>query len=204
MLKTIEMILGWLGLAAIVLLTGVVLISMARAQRHTGGRNAGAVRRTLGRPYMIAVAIGYLALCVILWIPLPPIPEPVQIAALALGSLAYFGGAALVLWGRTALGEMHNVSTTLGGAELFADHRLITAGPYRHVRHPMYVGAILMGLGGVLMYHTWTLVLIAAHLPIFYFRAAGEEKALAAQFGAEWEEYKRRVPAWIPRLGRGA
>jgi protein-S-isoprenylcysteine O-methyltransferase Ste14 len=31
-------------------------------------------------------------------------------------------------------------------------------------------------------------------------RARREEAALAAEFGAEWEEYKRRVPGWFPRL----
>ena len=118
-----------------------------------------------------------------------------------LGALFYFPGLALTLWGRLALGRMYFVSTT-GGAQLFADHQLVTHGPYAWVRHPMYLGLALVSLGGLLLYQTWTWVLVALNLPVFVARARREEAALHAEFGVLWEAYCRSVPAWYPALRR--
>ena len=90
--------------------------------------------------------------------PLPLTLSPLARAlALAAGSLVFFPGMGLILWGRLTLGKMYFVSTGMG-AELFADHRLVTHGPFGLVRHPMYTGIALAAIGGVLLYQTWTLV----------------------------------------------
>jgi protein-S-isoprenylcysteine O-methyltransferase Ste14 len=65
----------------------------------------------------------------------------------------------------------------------------------------MYVGALAMGLGGLLLYRTWTLVMLALCTLVFFRRARREEDALSAEFGQQWADYARRVPAWIPRIG---
>jgi protein-S-isoprenylcysteine O-methyltransferase Ste14 len=64
----------------------------------------------------------------------------------------------------------------------------------------MYTGAMLGVVGALLIYRTWTIVFILVHCFVFIVRARREEEALAAEFGAEWMEYARRVPRWIPRL----
>ena len=56
--------------------------------------------------------------------------------------------------------------------------------------------------GALLLYRTWTIVLIITHLPSFAIRARHEEQALAAEFGAAWDTYVQQVPAWLPRFGR--
>ena len=108
---------------------------------------------------------------------------------------------ALVLWGRLALGRDYFVSTGLG-AQLFAGQRLVTGGPYAIVRHPMYAGLTLAALGSLLIYATWTTLLFAIFAPLVFVRARREEQALRAEFGQQWEEYCRRVPAFLPRLKR--
>jgi protein-S-isoprenylcysteine O-methyltransferase Ste14 len=138
----------------------------------------------------------------LLWRPIrPSLPERVRLFCLALGSLLYFPGVGLMLWGRITLGKMHNVSSA-AGAQLYANHRLITAGPFGLIRHPMYVGGIMAEAGGLLLYRTWATALITLNALSLPLRARREEELLAARFGTEWEEYTRDVPAWIPRIGR--
>lgn len=81
--------------------------------------------------------------------------------------------------------------------------RLVVRGPYRYVRNPMYMGAMLV-LGGTAMYYRslWiaayaVVVLLAANLVVILY----EEPALRRSFGAEYEAYCRRVRRWRPGLG---
>ncbi len=88
------------------------------------------------------------------------------------------------------------------GVRLQAGHRLITSGPYALVRHPMYLAVITAGIGGLLLYRTWAMLAFAVAMFGLSARAHREEEALAAEFGAAWEAYCRRVPAWLPRIFR--
>ncbi len=115
------------------------------------------------------------------------------------GSLLYFPGLAFLLWGRLALGRNYFVSTSQG-AQLLAGQQMVTGGPYAIVRHPMYVGLILAAWGALLIYFTWTALYFAAVSPFVLKRVAKEEQLLAAEFGAEWQAYARRVPAFFPRI----
>ncbi len=96
---------------------------------------------------------------------------------------------------------MYNVSSSMG-AQLYADHRLVTHGPFAIVRHPMYLGVILASAGGLLIYRTWTLLFTTVSFLGLVLRARREEEALAAEFSEQWEEYRRRVPAWILHILR--
>jgi protein-S-isoprenylcysteine O-methyltransferase Ste14 len=87
-------------------------------------------------------------------------------------------------------------------APIAAPERLVVGGVYRYVRNPMYmvvlaaiVGqALLLGRLGLLLYAA-AMWLIAAAFVRFY-----EEPTLTRRFGAEYEAYRRAVPAWWPRL----
>ena len=117
-------------------------------------------------------------------------------AALATGGALLFGGLALYWWGLRTLGAMFGAATGFG-VRLYAAHRLVTHGPYAIIRHPMYLAVMMAFAGSVLVYRTWACLLYAllvAGLPV---RARAEERALARQFGAEWEHYRQRVPGWI-------
>ena len=167
-----------------------------RPSGRTSGRAAGWLRSALF--YFLATA-GFVGISIGFWKPLPLDLLPgVQMILLIAGSLFYFPGLALVLWGRLALGKMYFVSTSFG-AQLYADHRLVTHGPFAMVRHPMYLGLVVAALGSLFLYHTWTTLAYAIFAPFVLMRARREELALAAEFGQEWEDYCRRVPAFVPR-----
>ena len=68
----------------------------------------------------------------------------------------------------------------------------------------MYLAVITAGIGGLLLYRTWAMLLFAVAMFGLIVRARREEEALSAEFGAIWEAYGRRVPAWLPhRLRKG-
>ena len=97
------------------------------------------------------------------------------------------------------MGRHYFVSTSTS-AQLFKDQPLVTRGPYAIVRHPMYLGILLAALGSLLLYQTWTTLFYACFAPFILSRARREEVVLAAEFGEQWREYCRRVPALIPKL----
>ena len=191
---------------------GICWLAAAAGAMQGAGTPTGRAGRLARRlPVHIVYLLGavpYFAICGLLWRPLPvSLSAGWRVAALALGALLGAAGGGLYLWGRLLLGDMYNVASSFG-VELYRDHRLVTTGPYRWVRHPMYLGLLLSGLGGLLVYRRWALVFVLATLPGAAVKAGLEERLLAEEFGARWEEYPRRVPAWIPRLrhhaGRGA
>jgi protein-S-isoprenylcysteine O-methyltransferase Ste14 len=85
-------------------------------------------------------------------------------------------------------------------ARVLEDHKLVREGPYRFVRHPIYSGILGMIVAGGLAWTHWigstiALVLFGVGTAI---RVQSEEKLLREQFGAEFEDYKRNVPAVLP------
>jgi protein-S-isoprenylcysteine O-methyltransferase Ste14 len=78
---------------------------------------------------------------------------------------------------------------------------LATTGPYAHVRHPQYVGFVLVMLGFLVQ---WPTLLTLAMFPVLVWMyvhlARQEEREVRAQFGEVYADYARRVPAFVPRL----
>jgi protein-S-isoprenylcysteine O-methyltransferase Ste14 len=189
------------GLTTVLVTLTALLWGLWRGTQRPVGYKTGQEPGMLRTPafYFLASA-GYFGLCVRLWRPFPLIlSQPARILALILGALLYFPGLALVLWGRLTLAQMYNVSSSFG-AQLYAGHRLVTHGPFALMRHPMYLGILLTGAGGLLLYRTWTFVFVLLHFPALLIRARREEQALAAEFGRQWEGYCQRVPTWLPRF----
>lgn len=112
---------------------------------------------------------------------------------LAIVSLAL---ASLFSWtGTRALGRQLRFD-----AGLSADHLLVTEGPYRVVRHPIYASMLwlLWGTGIVvsspLLFAIATICFVAGT----EIRIHLEERLLAGHFGEQYAEYRRRVPAYVP------
>ena len=183
------------------LLPTAVAVNGAWQGRHASGRRVGRAFSDLPGPYLLALLVPYAALFVRLWRPLPvPLSAGRRLAASASGAMLSLLGMALMMSGRIALGRMYNVSSALG-TRLYADQELVTSGPFALVRHPMYLSALIAGIGAVLLYRTWAAVLVLAHETVFWVRAGREDQALAAEFGERWLAYARRVPAGIPVFG---
>jgi len=79
---------------------------------------------------------------------------------------------------------------------------LVVGGLYRHVRNPMYlaVGATIVGQALLLGRPILLLYAAAFAVVVLAFVRGYEEPTLARQFGAEYEDYRRAVPGWWPRL----
>jgi protein-S-isoprenylcysteine O-methyltransferase Ste14 len=79
----------------------------------------------------------------------------------------------------------------------------VTEGIYRYLRHPQYLGLILIVLAFNIQWPTLPTLVMAPILIVTYVRLARREDAqLAAAFGEAFREYRARTPAWIPRLAR--
>jgi len=84
--------------------------------------------------------------------------------------------------------------------EEYDEPTLVDTGVYSRVRHPMYLGVLLLYLG--LSLSTLSMISLGLWLGIFaaYDRmAAYEEQDLTRVFDEDYADYKRRVPRWIPR-----
>jgi protein-S-isoprenylcysteine O-methyltransferase Ste14 len=90
-----------------------------------------------------------------------------------------------------------------GGEPIPADQheRLVTSGPYRWVRHPLYSAAILfLWLNPAMTLNRLTLALVCT--AYFYLGSIPEEQKLLQEFGADYARYQQTVPRLIPRPGR--
>jgi protein-S-isoprenylcysteine O-methyltransferase Ste14 len=132
---------------------------------------------------------GFLLACLFLWMARPSAP------LLAWGGAVSLAGLGIRFW---ASGHIRKTR------ELAVD------GPYSLVRNPLYLGSFIVGAGVVLTGGSiwWLLGFAAAFLPVYFRKMRQEEAHLAALFGATFDEYRRRVPRFVPRLalptgGRG-
>ncbi|RWM25171.1 isoprenylcysteine carboxylmethyltransferase family protein [Mesorhizobium sp.] len=83
-------------------------------------------------------------------------------------------------------------------------HRsLATSGPYSYVRHPQYVGFILVMLGFLVQWPTLLTLAMFPVLVVMYVRLArAEEREAVAEFGDAYRAYMKNVPGFLPRLDR--
>jgi protein-S-isoprenylcysteine O-methyltransferase Ste14 len=82
------------------------------------------------------------------------------------------------------------------------EHALATTGPYAYIRHPQYVGFILIMLGFLFQWPTLvTLIMFPILVAMYVKLARREEREVLAEFGDTYRRYTVRTPAFIPRIG---
>lgn len=80
-------------------------------------------------------------------------------------------------------------------------HTIATTGPYAHVRHPQYIGFVMIMFGFLLQWPTLITLIMFPILVTMYVRLARrEEQDSIAEFGDVYRLYMQRVPAFVPRL----
>ncbi len=113
-----------------------------------------------------------------------------------IGLAVLVAGMGFAFWARASLGRNWSAVVTLK-----EDHRLIRTGPYAIVRHPIYTGLLTAVLGSAValgrVHHFVALALVFA---AYWRKSRIEERWLAQEFSAEYETYRREVPALIPFL----
>lgn len=94
-----------------------------------------------------------------------------------------------------ALGRMWSVHI-----EIRKEHQLVQDGPFRWIRHPIYLGAILELVGAIVFLNAaCTLIpFFVLFVPSLFARIRLEERAMIAQFGDAYRDYIKTTPAVIP------
>ena len=111
---------------------------------------------------------------------------------------AFFFVLALII-GLSAVLGFHRVQTTVNPLKPDAASTLVVHGVYRWTRNPMYLAMLLMLVAWACIVANWAAL---AMLPLFVaylnrFQIVPEERALHARFGAEFENYRRKVRRWL-------
>jgi protein-S-isoprenylcysteine O-methyltransferase len=110
----------------------------------------------------------------------------------AIGSMLCVAGIALAIWARLHLGRNWSPAPALKEG-----HELVTSGPYRLVRHPIYTGILTALLGSSLVSIAALIALVVVGA-MFIWRVGAEEKLMMQQFPNEYPQYKRNTRALIP------
>jgi protein-S-isoprenylcysteine O-methyltransferase Ste14 len=113
----------------------------------------------------------------------------------AIGAVLFACGIAFAVWARLHLGRNWGMPMTKR-----AEPELVTSGPYRFVRHPIYTGLLTAMLGTVLVNSLFGLIVVAVLVAYFYYCGIVEERNLAATFPAAYPEYRSRTKMLIPFL----
>ncbi|MEO8332546.1 MAG: isoprenylcysteine carboxylmethyltransferase family protein [Gallionella sp.] len=83
-------------------------------------------------------------------------------------------------------------------------HTLAVSGPYARVRHPQYIGFVLIMFGFLLQWPTLVTLVMFPILVYMYVRLARiEERDALEGFGDEYARYAQQTPAFLPRIGAG-
>lgn len=107
------------------------------------------------------------------------------------GILMTVCGCLFAVWARVHLGRYWSSSITLKEG-----HKIITTGPYRFVRHPIYTGWLAALLGAALTAGTGDAFFgITLGVVAFYIKLRREEKLLTADLGDEYRRFQQNVPA---------
>lgn len=111
----------------------------------------------------------------------------------AIGAVVFACGIALAIWARVHLGKNWGLPMTQK-----AEPELITSGPYRFVRHPIYSGLLAALLGTALVTNLIGLIIVAVLGAYFYYSASVEEANLIVTFPTAYPAYRASTKMLIP------
>ncbi len=139
----------------------------------------------------------------LVWIPNRILSSPEYSYSLNAGRFKYFGmvpisiGFIIYIWCSSSF-----VTHGKGSPIPFTPtKRLVVKGLYRFVRNPLYIAGSLVLAGEALLFQSvGILIYCLVMFAIFNIHVFMEEKLLADQFGETYEQYRKSVPRWIPRL----
>lgn len=105
------------------------------------------------------------------------------------------------LWGLPAIALGEGLRIWAAG-HLVKDEQLTVGGPYAHLRNPLYLGSSLSGIGFLVIVGDWRLAaaFVGIALMVYLPTVRQEEDYLRRMHGEAYEEYRRLVPAILPRL----
>ncbi|HTP39255.1 MAG TPA: isoprenylcysteine carboxylmethyltransferase family protein [Steroidobacteraceae bacterium] len=139
---------------------------------------------------------------VLLWAPMQGVPVLGRhfmrstVQGFWIGAALTVAGLLFTAWARVVLGRNWSGIVTVKEG-----HELITSGPYRLVRHPIYTGLLLAFTGSAIARAEWCGVLaVALVFAALWRKLRNEERWMREQFGAAYDAYSQRVSALVPGL----
>jgi protein-S-isoprenylcysteine O-methyltransferase Ste14 len=112
------------------------------------------------------------------------------------GFLLFIAGAALRIQARRTLGELWSPVV-----RVLPEHELVTYGIYKHIRHPGYMGEMLMYISIPISLHSlYGSLVMTLIIPTIFYRVRVEEKVLVERFGDRYEKYMRGTKRFIPYI----
>lgn len=114
-----------------------------------------------------------------------------------MGLLIFVGSLGLIWKAHHDLGRNWSIRM-----EVAEDQTLVTQGIYQYIRHPIYAGMWLWGIGQALVLSNWIagLAALVLFVPVYFYRVPREEQMMVERFGDEYLAYTERIGRIIPRL----
>lgn len=124
-----------------------------------------------------------------------PQTEPSRTYIRLFGLILFSLSGLWMLWARVSLGKWFSTKFAIKKG-----HQIIKTGPYKIVRHPIYLGGILAFWGFTLALDSLiTLIILAIPFPIiFYLNIKAEERLFLKEMPAEYQKYQQEVPRLFP------
>jgi protein-S-isoprenylcysteine O-methyltransferase len=175
----------WLINAAWIIVVVYLIVTARRAKPDTEGHRA----QSLALVFALIAAVLLPRLEVFRFVNFAPVNAVLG----SVGVIITGVGLALFVWARQTLGS--NWSQTVSAKQ---GHELVTSGPYRYVRHPMYTGGLVACLGSAIVAGGAFVFLLVVLTPLFLWRVGAEDKLMTGQFPREYPVYKQSTKALIP------
>ena len=124
----------------------------------------------------------------------------INIFVTIVGVIIFFLSGALRFWGVRTLGDQWAIHA-VGQSKIKSEkHTLIKSGPYKYIRHPIYLGIIFELIGIAVISNTFyaLIFIFCINAPLYIIRAIYEEKTSKERFGEGYIIYKNEVPFMIP------
>jgi protein-S-isoprenylcysteine O-methyltransferase Ste14 len=190
---------------AILLLLGVLVIVKLRATGFLVEKPTGGLLLQLVNVFNLFFLLIVNPLAAILLIArlletidvthMPLEVSPALIAVEILGLALLVSGYFLMSWALIRLGRNYQ----LGGTTPRSTDRMVTDGPYRTIRHPMYTAALSISLGLACLIQSWAfLAVFCIYLLLILLLIPAEEQELRNAYGAQYAAYRQKTGALIP------
>jgi protein-S-isoprenylcysteine O-methyltransferase Ste14 len=132
--------------------------------------------------------------------PIVPMPKIAEVLLLLLATGIGLWSVLFCFSAARTLGKQWSLA-----ARVIVGHELIEQGPFAVVRNPIYLAMLGLLIQAGIVLSIWQAILpaVVAFLMGTYNRIDEEEKILREEFGAQFDDYARRVPSFLPKIGSG-
>lgn len=175
----------WLVYAIWVVVIVYLTVAASAAKRDTQPD----LRQSFGLMFALIAAFALPYVPIFGFVNFAPLDTVVSLVGIAV----FLIGISFFVAARQQLGR--NWSQTVSAK---AEPELVTSGPYRYARHPMYTGGIVACIGSAIVVGGPFVFMFVTLVPIFLWRVGAEDKLMQRQFPDAYPEYRNRTKALIP------